>query len=295
MKNTLKLSLCYLFLSLFILSVPSSYAENHHKDTPKFNISKIDSRLSFLHGKGGNIIVSHGNDGILMVDNDYPEMSAALMRSLDNFGGIARLKYVVNTHWHQDHTGNNVVLGSHANIVSHENVYKRLSSPQEVKLFNMKTKPIKPAGLPKITYSNKLNLYFNNEEISITHFPSSHTDSDSIVFFKKSNVIHLGDLYFNKMFPFIDVDNGGDVKNLILSIKIILEKINSKTIVIPGHGTLSNKQELSQYKDMLVGSVKEVQSMIDNGLTKDQAAMKGYLKNGLFGEMVSSKKIFGLV
>ncbi|MCW8929179.1 MAG: MBL fold metallo-hydrolase [Gammaproteobacteria bacterium] len=255
-----------------------SIAENHHAETPSFKSTEVATNLWMLQGKGGNVAIMTGPQGLLMVDDDYKEMSPALLKEVKLFGGLEKLTYIINTHWHGDHTGGNFALGSHAHIVAHDNVRTRLLNTQEIKLFKMVSEPYPEKALPNITYSKVMTLHMNDEEIKIIHYANGHTDGDSIVFFKKANVIHMGDHHFSGFFPFVDIDHGGNVLNMAKNVKEILATISDTTKVIPGHGPLSSKSDLQDFHDMLIGTSAEVQKMKDQGLTLEQMKAKGLSK-----------------
>ncbi len=266
---------CYLLL-LTLFSTPVLSEEHAHDSVSSTFVStQVKPGIHFLQGKGGNVLLSTGKDGLLLIDNDYKEMSSALSDALGKFGGKEKLKVVINTHWHGDHTGNNVMLGDTAQIISHDNVRVRLSSAQEVKLFEMKTEPMDEAGLPDLTYSKRMTLYFNAHDLEIAHFPKSHTDGDSIIFFNDLNLVHMGDIFFNEMYPFIDIENGGNLTHYTESVAAVLKRIDEETVVVPGHGKLSNKAELKSFHEMLLGTTAEVQKMIAEGLSKEKAQKKG--------------------
>ncbi|UZE96288.1 MBL fold metallo-hydrolase [Alkalimarinus alittae] len=271
-------------------SINVSYAEEHHSDKKIFSVTDIKSGFHFLQGKGGNILLSEGKDGLLIVDSDYSEMTPALEKTLANYEG--GLKYVLNTHWHGDHTQGNQVLGHQAEIVAHDNVYTRLNSRQEVKLFNMVSEPYEAHALPSITFDRSLTLRFNDDTIKALHLPNGHTDGDSIIFFENANIVHMGDHYFNGMFPFVDVGSNGSVRGVAKNIEGMLSKIDDNTIVVPGHGAISNKKELIAFKDMLIGTTNEVETMMENSMTVEAIQNKGLSEqwkawgNGFLNEKV---------
>jgi len=256
------------------LTFSTANLAEEHGETPSFNRTEVKGAIEMLSGKGGNIGVLKGEDGLLLIDDDYAEMTPALEAALKELGGAESVTYLINTHWHGDHTGGNEFLGSHAFIVAHDNVRKRLLEEQEVKLFNMKTKPYPEKALPEITYSQVITLHFGGEEVEIVHYPSGHTDGDSVVFFNNSNVVHMGDHFFNGIFPFVDVDNGGDVENMARNVNAVLARIDEDTKVIPGHGALGDKKDLQAFHDMLVGTTTEVKAMMAEGL--DLAAIQAH-------------------
>jgi len=259
----------------FCLSSSVYGDEHHHGSSASFTVSPIKGDLTLLQGKGGNIAVLKGEQGLLMVDDDYKDMSPALLAELEKLGGVEQLVYLINTHWHGDHTEGNLVLGEHGTIVAHENVRSRLQERQEVKLFGMVSEPYPEVALPSITYDDEMNIHFNGENIELEHFSEGHTDGDSVVFFKKHNVVHMGDHFFNGFFPFVDVENDGSVSGVAENVTDILEMINDDTIIVPGHGPLAKKADLVAFRDMLLGTSEEVKKMKEAGLTKEQAQEKG--------------------
>lgn len=274
MKTLKTIIITFFMASLTSLSI-LVHAENHHTNSPSFKSTQLTEDIYMLQGKGGNIALIKDNKSLLLIDADYKEMSDALKSELNNYGGIEKVKYLINTHWHGDHTQGNELLGHHAQIIAHEKVRPRLLSAQEIKLFNMVSKPYPAHAVPSITYETSMSLHFNNEEIRVVHFSNGHTDGDSIVFFKESNIVHMGDHFFSGFFPFVDVAHGGNVLNMAKNIKTVLAMVNNKTRIIPGHGPLSNKSGLQDFHDMLIGTSAEVGSMINQGMTLENIKAKG--------------------
>ena len=264
-----------IWVLLTIFAVIPAQAENHHAHSPSFKTTAIKDNLHLLQGKGGNIAVLTGNDGIVMVDSEYKDMTPALASALQPFGGKTALNFIINTHWHGDHSEGNLVLGEHAHIVAHENVRKRLSTSQTVPAFNMVTEPYPEAALPSISYQHTMNLHKNGEHIQLRHYGVGHTDGDSVVFFHQANVVHMGDLFFNGFFPFVDVDNAGNVLAVAATIEKVLPLLKDDTVIIPGHGPLANKADLIAFRDMLLGTSEEVHQMKDSGLTLEEIQKKG--------------------
>jgi cyclase len=266
-----------LFISFLIAALCSftnvSSADDHHSDKKIFKVTELKSGFQFLQGKGGNILLLEGKDGLLIIDSDYSEMTPALEQTLARYKGD--LKYVLNTHWHGDHTEGNKTLGKSAKIIAHDNVYQRLNSYQEVKLFNMVSEPYPVDGLPDITFDHSLTLRFNDEVIKALFLPNGHTDGDSIIFFEKANIVHMGDHFFNGMFPFVDVGTNGSVRGVVKNIDGMLDQITDDTIVVPGHGLISNKKELIAFRDMVVGTANEVEQMMSQNMSLEAIQKKG--------------------
>src|SRR5690349_9218537 len=227
-----------------------------------------------LEGAGGNIGVSVGDDGLLIVDDQFAPLADKIRAALK---GIAdkKLHFILNTHWHGDHTGANAAFGPEATIIAHDNVRKRLSTEQKSIVFNRTTPPSPKEALPVITFDKTLTVHFNGEEIRAIHFPQGHTDGDSVIFFTSSNVVHLGDDFFAGRFPFVDVDNGGSVVGLAKNIGEIIPKIPAGAKLIPGHGALSTIDDLKAYHRMLLETTDIVRKKVAAGKTLDQIKAEG--------------------
>ncbi|NQY25081.1 MAG: MBL fold metallo-hydrolase [Campylobacteraceae bacterium] len=241
----------------------------------KITTINVNNGVYMLMGQGGNIGLSVGEDGVFMIDDQFAPLSAKIKAAISKISKKP-LKFVINTHWHFDHTGGNENFGKDgAIIVSHNNVRKRMSKEGFIKAFN-KTIPAAPkVALPIITFNDEINFYFNNEEIEVLHQKNAHTDGDSIIFFKSSNVVHTGDIYFNGFYPFIDSSSQGSMNGIITSVNYILSRINDETKIIPGHGKLSNKKELISYRDTLIILRDRMQALIKEGKSIDEIiAMK---------------------
>jgi glyoxylase-like metal-dependent hydrolase (beta-lactamase superfamily II) len=257
----------------FITMGSLSFADNHQASS--FKVTEIKPSLLLLQGKGGNIALSRGADGLLIIDDDYADMAAALKSEIEKLGGMNKLKFILNTHWHADHTGGNDELGDNVNIIAHDNVRSRLSNRGEVTFFNMVSEAQPKHALPNLTYPDSMRIHFNDQDITLQHYANGHTDGDSVVYFKQANVIHMGDHMFNTMFPFVDIGSGGNAVSFTNNVAQILTTIDDKTIVIPGHGPVTDKQGLSAYLNMLRGTIAEVEAMKKSGLTLEQAQQKG--------------------
>ena len=231
----------------------------------------VAGNIHMLEGRGGNIGVSAGSDGVLIVDDQFAPLADKIRAALKKINP-GRLEFVLNTHYHGDHVGGNIEFGPEAHIIAHANVRKRLSTPQQ--LFGRTSEPQPAEALPVITFDNSLSLHFNGEEIRVIHFPHGHTDGDSVVFFKKSNVVHMGDHMFNGMFPFVDLDHGGDVKGMADNVQAVIKQVPADVKVIPGHGPLADRDDLKTFHAMLIETISHVQTQREAGksLVEVQAA-----------------------
>lgn len=234
--------------------------------------TKVAGNIYMLEGAGGNIGVSVGSDGILIVDDQFAPLAEKIRAALQKLGE-AKLKYVLNTHWHGDHTGSNVKFGSEATIIAHDNVRKRLASDQQVMGEKVAASP--KEALPVITFDQTLTVYFNGEEIRAMHFPHGHTDGDSIIFFTQSNVVHMGDDFFAGRFPFVDLGSGGDVRGMARNVEQVIARLPADVKIIPGHGPLSNLNDLKLYQRMLVETTDIVERKMKSGKTLEQIKAEG--------------------
>lgn len=232
----------------------------------------VAGNVYMLTGSGGNIGVSVGDDGVLMVDDQFAPLADKIRAALKELGK-GKLKFVLNTHWHGDHTGGNVEFGPEAPIIAQTNVRERLSTTQHI--LNNVYEPSPKEALPVITFDESLSIHFNGEEIKVLHYPHSHTDGDSIVYFTRSNVIHMGDCFFSGMFPFVDLKSGGDVEGLSKTVEAVIAKLPPGVKIIPGHGPLSTPDDLKAFGRMLKESTKLVRERIAAGKTVAQIRLEG--------------------
>ena len=262
----MKKLLAPIVLLLFAISV----AAQTDFSKVEIKVTKVAGNVYMLEGAGGNIGVSVGDDGILIVDDQYAPMADKIRASLKEIGADKKLRFILNTHWHGDHTGGNVVFGPEAPIIAHDNVRKRMATEQKSEFFKRTTPAAPKEALPVVTFNQNLTVHFNGEEIRAIHYPHGHTDGDSVIFFTTSNVVHLGDNFFAGRFPFVDLDSGGNVEGLTKNIGEIIEKIPAGAKLIPGHGPLSTIDDLKTYHSMLIKTTDIVRQKIAAGKTLDQ-------------------------
>ena len=285
---------CFLFATL-ITSV--AFADDSF-DNIEIQTIKAADGIYMLTGKGGNMGISVGADGVFLIDDQFAPLTEKIQAAITQVSDQA-VKFVLNTHWHPDHTGGNENLGkSGAVIVAHNNVRKRLSVDNFIELFNLKSSATTAAGLPVITFDDAVTFHLNGDEIQVTHVMNAHTDGDAIVHFTHSNVIHAGDIYFSGMYPFIDSAHGGSTEGTIRAINQVLALADDKTVIIPGHGAISNKQELTAYRDMLLTISGRIRKRISENASLQQVQTSmpskdfdekyggGFISNEAFVKMV---------
>jgi cyclase len=245
--------------------IPAAFSQDRFEKV-EIEATALKGSVHMLTGMGGNIGVSAGDDGILIIDDQFAPLAEKIATALGELGSD-KPKYVINTHYHGDHTGSNAFFHSHkgATILAHDNVRVRLANDEKVS----------PDALPAITYENGIKLHFNGETIHIMHLESGHTDGDSIVWFEQPDIMHTGDLFFNGLFPFIDLNSGGSVKGYIESVKQVLAKINDDTVLIPGHGELSNKAEYTTFLAMIEETFAFVKAQKAKGMSLEAITETG--------------------
>jgi glyoxylase-like metal-dependent hydrolase (beta-lactamase superfamily II) len=254
--------LCSLALAI---SATSSIADERFANV-EMQMQALAGSVHMLVGAGGNIGVSAGPDGVLIVDDQYAPLADKISVALQGVGSEGP-KYIINTHYHGDHTGTNAFFGGKpgTTIFAHENVRVRLASGED----------IDPNSLPVVTYKEGISFHFNDETIHVLHLPNGHTDGDSVVWFEQSNVLHTGDLFFKDWFPYIDIDAGGNVLGYIASVTKMLDMINDDTQIIPGHGALATKADLSRFRDMIIETNDYVQALKLTGKSEDDLVSIG--------------------
>ena len=249
-----------------VLVAASAFAQ---RDFSKVEVKAtlVSGSVYMLTGLGGNIGVSVGDDGIVVIDDQYaplaPKIEAAMKGITDK-----PVRFIINTHYHGDHTGGNEYFGQKGTIVAHDNVRKRLESGTT--FGGVVTPPAPKTALPIVTFNDSLTVHLNGEDIKAVHYPHGHTDGDSVIWFSKSNVVHMGDDFWSGIFPRIDIENGGSVKGMIAAVEKVIANVPDDAKVIPGHGTLSDKAGLKKFLDMLKGATAAVEKGIKKKKTLDQ-------------------------
>ena len=223
----------------------------------------VAGNVSMLVGQGGNIGVSAGSDGVLIIDDQFAPLAAKIKAALAALGSDSP-RFLLNTHWHGDHTGGNADFGGSAVIVAHENVRVRLIDGNS------------PAvALPVVTFDDDVTIHFNGEDITLIHMPAGHTDTDSVVYFEGSNVIHMGDHMFNGGFPFVDLSSGGTVQGYLSNLEKALSWIQDDTAVIPGHGPLATKADLLNFYNVVKDTSTAIRVMKSQRMSKEEIVAEG--------------------
>ena len=233
--------------------------------------TKLRDNIYLLSGPGGNMVVLSGADGKVLVDSGVSAAAPKIQQAMDGFGG-APLKVLVNTHWHFDHTdGNEAMHQAGAVIIAHENTRKRLSAPQDIAAFGLHFDPAPADAWPQQTFTEGTKLYLNGEQLTLAYFPPAHTDSDISVRYENGNVLHMGDVWFNGTYPFIDPSTGGNIDGMISGTARGLNLADADTKIVPGHGPVGDKAALAKHHEMLVTVRDRVHTLKAAGKSKDDA------------------------
>ena len=257
-----------LVLAALLFALPAAAQQDWSK--VEIKAEKVADGLWMLTGAGGNIGVSAGPDGVFLVDDQYAPLSDKIRAAVAAISDKP-IRFVLNTHAHGDHVGGNESLGkAGAVLVAHENVRRRMSVEQFNKYFNRTTAAYPAAALPLVTFAESVSFHVNGDDVDAVHMPPAHTDGDVIVFFRKANVIHAGDLLFNGRYPICDIASGGAVEGMIGAAERLLAAGDERTKYIPGHGPLASKADVKAYRDMLVASRDAIVPLVKAGKTLDE-------------------------
>ena len=223
-----------------------------------------------LSGQGGNIGVCVGDDGVFAIDDQFAPLTPRILEEIKKLSEKP-VRFVINTHWHGDHTGGNENFGeAGAIIVAHANVRKRMSEKQFMEAFNRTVEPSPKGALPVVSFEQSITFHWNDETIEVVHVQPAHTDGDSFVHFRSANVLHAGDVFFNGMYPFIDTGTGGNLEGMIRAVERILARCDGETRIIPGHGSLASRADLERYHRMLTTVRDRVEPMLRAGRSRDE-------------------------
>ena len=261
-----------ILLGVVTFALSQGSAQNQDFSKVQIKVTKVAGSVYMLEGEGGNIGASVGDDGIVIVDDQYAPLADKIQAALKGITDKP-VRFVINTHYHGDHTGGNAYFQKQSPIIAHDNVRKRLESGGGAGnggSVHMDFKPADKDALPIITFDHDVTVHLNGEDIRALYFPAGHTDGDSIIFFPKSNVVHMGDDFVTYGFPFIDVESGGSIDGMIDGVEKVLSQVPADVKIIPGHGPISSVSDVRAYLEMLKATRDAVAKAIKEGKTLDQ-------------------------
>jgi len=271
-----------LFVCLAFLAVCGiALAQDEDFSKVQMKVTRVAGGIYMLEGAGGNIGVSVGEDGIVIVDDEFAPLADKIRAALKGITDKP-VRFVINTHYHGDHTGANALFQKDAPVIAQDNVRKRLESGgQGGNLGSVKfdSKPQPSDALPIITFDHDVTIHLNGEDIRALHYPRGHTDGDSIIFFPKANVVHMGDDFVRYGFPFVDLAAGGSVEGMTAAVEDVISKMPADVKLIPGHGQISNVDDMRKYIDMLKQTRAVVEKAVKDGKTLDQLKQEKVLAN----------------
>jgi glyoxylase-like metal-dependent hydrolase (beta-lactamase superfamily II) len=239
-------------------------------DTVQVRTIPLTTGLYMLQGAGGNMAVSVGSDAVFIVDDQYAPLTRKILTAIEAITPNP-VRFVINTHWHFDHTGGNENLGvAGAVIYAHENVRRRMSTEQFIEALNHRQPPSPPGALPVVTFKDAITFHLNGDSVTTVHVAPAHTDGDVIIHFAKSNVVHMGDTFHNTGLPFVDLSSGGSIHGIIAAADKVLAMSNATTRIIPGHGPVADRARLRMYRDMVAALRDRVRTLISTGRTLEQ-------------------------
>src|SRR5271170_3797902 len=293
-----KLKLAFLLsLAPALLLAPPARAQDQDFSKVEIKVTKVSGNIYMLEGAGGNIAASVGEDGIVIVDDEFAPLADKIAAALKNLGVTDKpVRFVINTHYHGDHTGGNVPFAnSGSTVIAQDNVRKRLESggtAGNAGSIKMDNPPAPKAALPVITFDHDVTVHLNGEDIRALHFPAGHTDGDAVIFFPKNNVVHMGDDFVRYGFPYIDVASGGSVQGMAAAMEKVSAELPADVKVIPGHGALSNLDDVRAFVKMLKETSAAVQKAIDEHKTVEQMRQEKILEpwKKWSGEFIDSDK-----
>ncbi len=276
-----------------LISAPACAQDNEMADV-EVTSQQLAPGIAVIFGRGGNIGVSYGEDGTVLIDDQFAPLTARIQAAISDLGAEPT-RFLINTHWHGDHSGGNENFGeAGAVIMAHENVRIRMARGSEGRRT---VPPASPVALPVVTYEDGIKLHLNGDTVHAIHVHDAHTDGDSVIWWENANIVHMGDLFFNGgTFPYIDRDSGGSVHGMIRAANMVVDMTNAETQIIPGHGPMGTRADLVGYRDMLVAISSAVQSAIDAGRSLEEIQAMGITAGyDLEGGFISGERFIGFV
>jgi glyoxylase-like metal-dependent hydrolase (beta-lactamase superfamily II) len=255
---------------LMLMAAPCAAQVNY--DTVQVRVIPVSGNVYMLQGAGGNIGLAAGDDAVFVIDDQFAPLTRKILAAIATVTPKP-VRFVVNTHWHSDHVGGNENLGAAgegALIYAHENVRKRMSVGGFIEALNARVEPFPPSALPVVTFTDAVTFHINGDTVSVSHVPPAHTDGDAIVYFRKANVVHMGDTFHNAGLPFVDLSSGGSINGFIAAADRVLAMTNAQTRIIPGHGPLADRARLQAYRNMTVALRDRIRTLISTGKTVEQ-------------------------
>jgi len=274
-----------------ILAAPAAAQDTEMADV-EITATQLTPGIAVLFGRGGNIGVSYGEDGTVLIDDQFAPLTARIQAAIADLGAEP-VRFLINTHWHGDHSGGNENFGeADALILAHENVRIRMAEN------GAEGRTVPPVALPVVTFEDGLTLHLNGDTVHVIHMHNGHTDGDSIIWWENANVVHMGDLFFNGgSFPYIDRDSGGAVQGVVHAATRVIDMTNDETRIIPGHGPMATRADLIAYRDMVAALVGQVESAIAAGRTLEQIQAMGFPADyaDREGGFISGERFIGFI
>jgi glyoxylase-like metal-dependent hydrolase (beta-lactamase superfamily II) len=259
-----------LIRALSLLVIASSAGAQVNLDTVQVRTTHVAGSVYMLQGSGGNIGLSVGDDAVFVVDDQFAPLTRKILAAIAEITPKP-VKFVINTHWHSDHTGGNENLGqAGAVIYAHDNVRKRMTTGGFIEALNATVAPSSPAALPVITFTDAVTFHINGDSVTVTHVPPAHTDGDAIIYFTKANVVHMGDTFHNAGLPFADLTSGGSLNGFITAADKVLAMTNAQTKIIPGHGPIADRARLQAWRNATIALRDRIRTLISTGKTVEQ-------------------------
>lgn len=257
-------------LAIALIAVSTSPAAGQNYDTVQIRTQPLARGVYMLQGAGGNIGLAVGDEAVFVVDDQFAPLTPKILAAIAAVTPKP-VRFVLNTHWHFDHTGGNENMGqAGALVVAHENVRRRMAVGQFIEAVNRQEPPAHPGALPVVTFTEGVTFHLNGDSVWVRHVPPAHTDGDALVFFTRANVLHMGDLFVSAGLPFVDLSSGGSIHGIIGAAELALGMVNAETKIIPGHGPLANRARLQAYHDMLVDLRTRIGTQVAAGKTVDR-------------------------